>query len=222
MKTDPEIQKDVMEELRWEPILNASEIGVAVKNGIVTLSGTVDTYGKKIAAEEAAKSVLGVKAVAEEIEVKIGSFAKKNDVEIAEAVLRSLKWHTSIPEDKIKVKVENGWVTLEGEVDWEYQKNAAKNTTENLLGVKGISNLITVKPSVTAKDVKDKISAAFHRSATLDSEKISIEIRGNKAVLSGTVRSWAEKEDAANAAWNAQGITSVENKLVIDTEVYAF
>lgn len=222
MKTDAEIQKDVMEEIRWEPLLNASEIGVAVKNGVVSLSGAVDTYGKKIAAEEAAKSVFGVKAVAEEIEVKLSSFGKKNDVEIAEEVLRSLRWHTSIPEDRIKVKVEDGWVTLEGEVDWEYQKIAAKNTSENLMGVKGITSLITIKASVAAKDIKNKISAAFHRSATIDSEKIQIEIRGSKAILSGKVRSWSEKEEAASAAWNARGITSVENKLTIDTEIYAY
>ena len=222
MKTDQEIQKDVMEELRWEPLLNATEIGVAVKNGVVTLSGIVDTYGKKIAAEEAAKSVFGFKAVAEDIQVKLSSFGAKSDTELAEEVIKSLKWHTSIPDDKIKVKVENGWVTLEGDVEWEYQKNAAKSTIENLLGVKGISNLITVKPSVTVKDIKNKISAAFHRSATVDSEKINIDVRGNKAILSGTVRSWAEKEEAANATWNAQGISSVENNITIDTDVYAY
>lgn len=222
MKTDLEIQQDVINELKWKPLLNASEIGVAVKNGVVTLSGTVDTYSKKNEAEAAAKNVLGVKAVAQEIEVKISSIGKKTDGEIAEAVLNALKWDTSVPNEKIKVKVENGWVTLEGEVLWDYQRTAAKDATKNLTGVRGINNLIAVKPSAIAKDIKENISAAFLRSATLDSQKIQVEIHGNKVILSGKVRAWAEREEAANVAWNAPGITSVENKIAIDTEVYAY
>ena len=222
MKTDAEIQKDVMDELKWEPFLNASEIGVAVKNAVVTLSGTVDTYSKKEEAENAAKRVSGVKAVAEDIEVKPFATSMKNDTEIARMIADSLKWHSAVQEEKIKVKVEDGWVTLEGEVEWEYQKDAARNAIKNLSSVKGISNLITVKPSVTAKDIKQKIALAFHRSATIDAGKIEIDIIGNKAILSGKVRSWAEKKDAENAAWKAQGITSIENKLIIDTEVFAY
>lgn len=222
MKIDVEIQKNVMEELKWEPFLNATEIGVAVKDGVVTLSGIVETYSKKRAAENAAKRVAGVKAVAEEIEVKLFATSIKNDTEIARRIVDSLKWHSAVQEDKIKVKVENGWVTLEGEVDWGFQKIAAKNTIENLTGVKGISNLITVKPSVTAKDIKQKIVSAFHRSAAIDAEKIQIDVQGNKAILSGKVRSWAEKKETQNAAWKAPGITYVENELEIDTEVYAY
>lgn len=222
MKTDAEIQKDVMNELRWEPLLNAAEIGVAVKEGVVTLSGTVDSYSKKMEAEKATKRVSGVKAVAEDIEVKLFSSTVKNDTEIARMIADSLEWHSSIREEKIKIKVENAWVTMEGEVEWEYQREAVKNAIKNLSGIKGISNLITVKPSITSKDVKLKIASAFHRNATLDSQKIGIEIQGNKAILTGKVRSWAEKNDAENAAWKAQGITSVDNRLVIDTEIFAY
>jgi osmotically-inducible protein OsmY len=222
MKTDIEIQKDVMDELKWEPLLSASEIGVAVKQGVVTLSGTVDSYSKKEEAETATKRVSGVKAVAEDIEVKPFSTSVKNDTEIARMVADSLKWHSAVQEEKIKVKVEDGWVTIEGETNWEYQKDAIKSTVKNLTGVKGISNLISVKPSITAKDIKQKISLAFHRSATVDAEKVNIEINGNKAILTGRVRSWSEKNDAENATWKAQGITSIENKLIVDTEVYSY
>src|ERR1017187_4881712 len=143
MKTDSEIQKDVMEELKWEPLLTATEIGVAVKNSVVTLTGTVDTYAKKEEAENAAKRVTGVKAVAEDIQVKPFNSFVKNDTEIATMIADSMKWHSAVQEDKIKVKVESGWVTLEGNVDWEFQKDAAKNSIKNLGGVKGISNFIT-------------------------------------------------------------------------------
>jgi osmotically-inducible protein OsmY len=222
MKTDLEIQKDVMDELKWEPLLTASEIGVAVKQGVVTLSGTVDTFSKKEEAESAAKRVTGVKAVAEDIEVKPFATSKKNDTEVARMIAESLKSHSALQEDKIKIKVEDGWVTAEGLVDWEYQKEAVKNTVKNLTGVVGISNNISVKPSITAKDIKQKIALAFHRSATVDSSKIEIDIQGNKAILTGKVRSWTEKNDAEEATWKAPGITAIENKLIIDTGIYAY
>ena len=222
MKSDSEIKKNVMEELRWEPLLNASEIGVAVTNGIVTLAGTVNMYSKKLAAEEAAKRVIGVKAVAEDIEVKISILGKKNDADIAQAVVNSLKWHGSVPDEKIKVKVEDGWVTLYGEVEWEFQRNSARTAVTNLTGVVGISNNIKIVPTLKTADVKNKIAAAFQRSATIDSERITISAEGSKVTLSGKVRSYVEKRDAENAAWLAPGVNMVENKLVIDTEVYAF
>lgn len=222
MKTDVEIQKDVMEELKWELLQNANEIGVAVKDGIVTLSGTVDTYYKKLQAERAAKKVLGVKAVAQEINVQLAERGKRTDAEIASAVLNALAWHSSIPEEKIKVKVEKGWVTLEGEVEWDFQRNYSKSAVENLQGVVGISNNIRIAPKLKSADVKNKIFSAFHRSATLDSDAINITTEGSKVILTGKVRSFVEKKDAEKAAYLAPGVTQVENKLVIDTEVYSY
>jgi len=222
MKTDNQIQKDVMEELSWEPFLNESEIGVAVKDGIVTLSGIVDSYSKKISAEKAAKKVVGVKAVAEDIQVGISPSYRKSDTEIAEAVLNALRWHTAVQEDKIKIKVEDGIVKLEGEVEWEYQRNNAKMAIDNLTGVRSVINLITVAPKITPTDISKKISIALHRSATFDAEKIKIDVVGNQVTLRGKVRSFAEKEDAENAAWAAPGISRVDNRLEIEIPSYAF
>ncbi|HJU45752.1 MAG TPA: BON domain-containing protein [Chitinophagaceae bacterium] len=222
MKSDAQIQKDVIDQLKWEPILNAAEIGVSVKSGVVTLSGQVDTYSKKIAAEKAAKKVIGVKAVAEDIQVGISPVYRKTDTEVAEAVVNALKWNPSIPDDKIKVKVEDGTVTLEGQLDWNYQRTAVGNAVQNLTGVKYINNYLTVKPTVTPSDVKRKIEAAFQRSATIDADKISVTVVDSRAILTGKVRSFAESEDAQYAAWSAPGINTVENRLQVQQEEYAF
>jgi len=220
MKSDVQIQQDVIEELKWEPFLNASDIGVSVKNGIVTLSGQVDAYSKKIAAEKSAKNVTGVKAIAEDIQIGVSPTHDKTDTEIAEAVLNALKWHTAVQDEKIKIKVEDGNVRLDGEVEWEYQRSNAKTAIENLSGVKSVINFITVKAKVLSADVKEKIMDAFHRSATIDAACIKPEITGNKVTLLGKVRSVSEKEDAESAAWNAPGVTTVENKLLVDEPEY--
>jgi hypothetical protein len=222
MKSDIEIQKDVIEQLKWEPFLNAAQIGVAVKNGIVTLSGQVDAYSKKILAEKTVKKVAGVKAIAEDLQVGISPAYKKTDAEIAETVINALKWHTMIPDDKIKVSVEEGNVKLEGDVEWEYQRNQAKTAIENLIGVRLVTNLVMVKPKITPYELQQKINSAFQRSANIDSGRISTEVIGSRVILKGKVRSFAEKDDAENAVWAAPGIISVENKLSIEEPAYAF
>jgi osmotically-inducible protein OsmY len=215
MRTDAQIQQDVIDQIKWNPQLNAFEIGVAVKNGVVTLSGQVDTYLKKLEAEKEARKVVGVKAIAEDIHVGVSPGIKKTDTEIAEAALNALKWHTSIPEDSIRLKVEGGIVTLEGEVEWGFQRDSASHAVNNLAGVRGVINTITLKQKATPNDLKQKINAAFHRSASIDASKIEIEVVGTKAILKGKVRSFAEKDDAESAAWSAPGILDVDNKLEI-------
>jgi len=222
MKSDTQIQKDVMAEINWHPILNAADIGVAVHDGVVTLTGIVDTYTKKLTAESAAKKVSGVKAVAEDIQVGPSPSYNKTDTEIAEAVVNALKWHSAVVEDRISIKVEKGFVTLEGEVEWEYQRSAAKSAIENLTGIKMIYNFITVKPRISVPDLKSKINAALHRSAQIDANSIKVEVSGNKVILSGTVPSIKEKEDADSAAWMAPGVSSVENRITVHYPEYAF
>ncbi|MGZ5191141.1 MAG: BON domain-containing protein [Flavisolibacter sp.] len=223
MKSDAQIQQDVMNELKWNPYLQASRIGVSVKNAIVTLSGQVDSYSHKIEAERSAKKVTGVAGIAEDIQIGVSPVYKKTDPEIAESVLHALKWHSAVPNDKIKIKVEDGVVTLEGLVDWDFQRNSARNAMVNLTGVRNVINLITIRVATTATDVKNKISEAFHRAATIDAHNINVEVVGNKAILRGKVRSLAEKEDAADAAWCAPGISIVENHLeLVMEEAYSF
>ena len=215
MKTDAEIKEDVLDELAWQPNIDETEIGVIVENGIVTLSGVVNNYSKKIAAEKAVKGVEGVKAIAGDIEVKYGDDFKKTDKEIAKAVVDALKWNSSVPEENLSVKVEDGWVYLSGEVKWGYQKNAAKRAVENLLGVRSVINSITIKNDVKPIEVKDRIQKAFERSAELDAKNITVLTDGNTVTLKGKVHSIKEKEDAETAAYRAPGVYSVKNELKV-------
>ena len=213
MKTDAEIKDDVLNELAWQPNIDETEIGVIVEDGVVTLSGVLNNYAKKIAAEKAVKSVEGVKALAGDIEIKYGDSFKKTDKEIAKAVVDALEWNASVPEENIKVKVEDGWVYLSGEVKWSYQKNAAKRAVENILGVRSVINSITLKQDVKPFEVKDRIKKAFERSAEIDANKVTVIADGNTVTLKGKVSSIKEKEEAETAAYNAPGVFHVKNEL---------
>jgi osmotically-inducible protein OsmY len=216
MKTDYQIKNDVLDELAWQPNIDETQIGVIVENGVVTLSGVVNTYTKKLEAEKAAKRVEGVKAVALDIEVKYGADFKKTDQEIAKAIVEAFEWNSSIPEDDIQIKVENGWAYLSGDVQWSYQKSAAKNAVEKLVGVKGVSNLIKLKNNIKPTEVKDNIKKAFQRMADIDANNITLETHGHTVTLRGVVHSIKEKEDAETAAYNAGGVYEVKNELRIE------
>lgn len=211
MKKDLEIQNNVMEALKWTPLLNANEIGVAVKNGIVTLSGVVDSYPKKIKAERITRDVKGVRGIAEEITVSLDHKNKKTDTEIAQAVLHELEWHSNLNPDKIKVFVEDGNVTLEGQVDWDFQRKTAVKAIWNTKGVCGINNKITVTPVAPASNLKEKIKSAFERHARLDASKIEVDTKGHTVILSGHVGSWDEKVQAEKAVWSAPGVDKILN-----------
>jgi osmotically-inducible protein OsmY len=208
--TDAQIQGDVLAELKWEPRVQPNEVGVIVKDGVVTLTGRVDSYTKRWAAEDAAHRVRGVKAVANDIEVRLSPSDERTDPDIAKAAVRALEWDAFVPVEKLDVTVSNGWVTLKGEVNWQYQRQDAERVVRRLQGVKGVSNLITVAPRTTPAELKKRIETALVRSATVDAQRITIDVDGSKVVLKGTVRSWAERQ-----AWAAPGVTSVENKITI-------
>ncbi|MGV3611894.1 MAG: BON domain-containing protein [Fluviicola sp.] len=216
MKTNSELQKDVQDAIRWEPLINAAEIGVTVKDGVVTLTGTVDNYLKKIEAENATKNVEGVKAVVEKIEVQFPNSWRKNDNEVAKEVVNALQSDFSVPNDKVKVKVENGWVTLEGEVNWDFQREAAKKAIRGLQGVVGINSRMTIKSeSHDAIEQKD-VEKALERNWSIDPSDISVKVDGTKVTLTGTVRSLYQKNEAEHIAYKTKGIWLVDNKLEVE------
>ncbi len=221
MKNNEELQKDVQDAIKWEPLLNAAEIGVTAKDGVVSLTGVVDTYAKKMEAEDAAKRVIGVKALVEKIEVKLPSAWTKTNAEVAKEVLVALKSNWSVPADKVTVKVEDGWVTLDGELPWNYQKEAAKSAVNYLTGVKGVTNNIKIKSDVHDAIEKEDVVAAIARSWSIDDSDISVSVSGTSVTLTGTVNSWYQKEEAGRIAWKTPGIWSVKNELAVDYE-YAF
>jgi len=213
MKTDAQVQHDVAEELHWEPSVNAAGIGVEVKNGVVTLAGHVDSYAEKRNAERAAQRVTGVTALAIDIQVKLPDSNKRTDGEIAGSVKNILEWSTHLPNDTVKVMVEGGFITLSGEVNWEYQRKSAGDIVRNLLGVTGVSNQIAIRPAVSMVAIKSDIEAALKRRAKRDAQGISVEVRGTDVTLTGTVHSWAERELAKHSAWSTPGVLNVVDNM---------
>jgi osmotically-inducible protein OsmY len=210
-----ELQKDVAEELKWEPRLKEEEIGVAVKDGVVTLTGFVPDYAQRRAAARAAERVVGVRAVAQELVVKVPEMFRYSDTELAHRVVNALKWDVEVPNEKIKAKVEDGFVLLEGTVDWQYQRNAAERAVRYLGGIKGVTNMVTIAPAASPYDVAQRIKAALHRTADVEAKRVQVTASDGKVVLSGTVRSWPERADIERAAWSASGVTVVDDRLAV-------
>ena len=215
MKTDIQLQKDVLDELQFEPTVDAAEIGVTTRDGIVTLTGNVKNYAEKWGAGRAAERVSGAKAVIDKLEVKLPEQSRRSDEAIARMALDMLKWDVMVPDERIKVKVGDGWVTLEGTVDYKHEQQSAESAIRNLTGVKGVNNLVQVKPKLTATDVKAKIENALRRAAELEAQQIHVDVQGKKVVLTGTVHSWAERAEAERAAWSAPGVAQVEDDLKV-------
>ena len=215
MRSDSEIEKNVKAELEWDPDLDATDIAVSVKNGVVTLTGFVKSYTDRYEAETAAKRVAGVVAVANDLEVRMPSVDERPDPDIAREAAQAIKSQLPISSENIKIIVKNGWVTLEGEVEWQYQRQTAENIVRRIKGVKGVSNTILLKPRAEPTEVKRKIQEALRRSAEVDANRIEVEAHGSEVVLKGTVRSWIEREEAERAAWSAPGVTKVEDRIVV-------
>jgi len=215
MKTDTQLKHDILSELEWEPSINASQIGVEVKDGVVTLAGHVDSFGEKWHAEKAVERVSGVRALAVEIAVKLPGSSQRSDTEIAHVAESALKWQTFLPEGAIKIMVESGWITLSGRVEWEYQRQAATTAVRHLLGVKGLNDEILINSKVSAGNVKTNIESALKRRAIADGRKISVTVDGSDVTLTGEVSTWTEREQAWNSAWGTAGVEKVVNNITV-------
>jgi osmotically-inducible protein OsmY len=219
MKTNEHLQKDVEDAIKWEPLLNAAEIGVTAKDGVVTLTGSVDSYAKKMEAEAATKKVSGVKAVVEKIEIWFSNGTGiKTDEDIAAAVVNGLQWNWDVPNEKVKTKVENGWVTLEGELEWNHQKEAAARSVNHQTGVKGLTNNIIIRNNTKDKIELKDIESALYRNWSIDDGDIDVKVSANKVTLTGVVHSFYARDEAERIAWNAPGVYNVDNELVIDND----
>jgi osmotically-inducible protein OsmY len=215
MKSDTRLQHDVLVELEWDPGVDAAQVGVAAKDGVVTLTGTVPSYAEKVKAERAAKRVHGVRGLANDIAVRVRGADRRTDADIADAAVRALEWDTGVPDDRITVVVRDGWLTLEGDMDWWHQREAAERAVRPLAGLEGVTNQVVVKPRVGPGDVKGKIEEAFRRSAAVDAGQVRVEVEDGKVTLHGGVRSLAEVREAERAAWAAPGVSEVDNRLAV-------
>lgn len=215
MKTDSQLQQDVMAELKWEPAVHAEDIGVEVKDGVVTLAGHVDSYPAKWNAERAAQRVSGVKALAVEIDVRLSGDVKRTDADIARSAENVLLWTTYLPKDSVKVMVESGWLTLTGEVEWAFQRATAAAAVRYLSGVTGVSDQITIRPGVIASAVQADIESAIKRTASKDAKNVSVVVSGSEVTLNGKLSSWAERESASLAAWRTPGVRNVVDNITI-------
>jgi osmotically-inducible protein OsmY len=216
MKTDMQLQRDVIDELNWHPATGESAVRVAAKDGMITLSGAVTSYAKKLSVARAAEGVSGVRAVADEIAVALPDGSVRTDTDIAYSAVQVLQWHVEVPDSRIEVRVDRGWITLNGNVDWQFQRNEAEYTVGYLAGVKGLFNHIAVEqPIAVAADVRARIGAALHRSAVVDSARVAVDAHDGTVTLRGTLRSWAERQGAENAAWAAPGVSKVEDLIIV-------
>jgi osmotically-inducible protein OsmY len=215
MLNNLELQKKVLDALDWEPSLDAGRIGVAATAGVVTLTGQVSSYADRWTAERVVKQMAGVKGLANELEVKLPGDSRRTDTDLASAAVRALEWDVQVPHQKIKVRASDGWISLEGQVEWQYQREAAERALRHLLGVRGVSNQLTLTARVTPMDLKNRIEAAFKRTAELEARKIRVETKGSTVILDGTVHTWAERDEAERAVWAAPGVAVVEDHLAV-------
>lgn len=216
-KSDDQLQRDVLEELRWDPSVSKAEIGVVARDGVVTLTGQVDSFAKRWTAMQAAERVAGVTAVADEMTVHLPTDYKRTDIDIAHAVTNALRWDVQVPDDKIKARVDDGWVALDGEVEWDYQRSAAIRAVRYLTGVRGVMNNVQLKPRAFAPEVRTRIESALKRTAETDASHISVTATDGEVTLRGKVHSWSARSDAERAAWSAPGVARVKDELVVQS-----